>query len=251
MHEDRDTKRERQRVTLLSFSGIDGAGKTTQINALKHFLTETGNRVSLFSFWDDVAVATHVRIGLGHRLFGGDQGIGRRDKPVYRRDKDVKSWYMTVARLFIYSLDTMRTNLSVRKARMSAADVVIFDRYIYDELVNLFPGRWLTRTYARLLLKCTPKLDMAFLLDADPQGARERKPEYPLDFLERNRQSFLALAKAAGMTVISPLPEREVSLKIMQEFQKHQCLTPSQQVERRAHQRVTACEEGAPVGTDQ
>lgn len=253
MREVRHTKHERlpRTVTLLSFSGIDGAGKTTQINALKQFLTETSTRVSLFSFWDDVAVATSMRTELVHRLFGGERGIGRPDKPVQRRDKDVRSWYMTAARVFFYSLDTLRTNLAVRKARKSEADVVIFDRYIYDELANLFPGRWFTRTYGQFLLWCTPKLDMAFLLDADPQGARERKPEYPLTFLKRNRQSYLALAQAAGMTVIPPLPAREVSHKIIKEIQTHLSLTHPQRVEAPAHQQEPACEESAPVGADQ
>lgn len=253
MREVRHTKHERQHrtVTLLSFSGIDGAGKTTQINALRHFLAETGNQVALFSFWDDVAVATHMRTELGHRLFGGERGIGRPGKPVHRRDKDVRSWYMTAARLFFYSLDTLRTNLAVRKARKSGADVVIFDRYIYDELANLFPGRWLTRTYARFLLRCAPRLEMAFLLDADPQGARARKPEYPLDFLKKNRQSYLTLAKAAGMTVIPPLPAPEVSHRILQEIQEYRSLARPLGVEAPVHQQIPACDKSASVGADQ
>jgi len=128
---------------------------------------------------------------------------------------------MTAARLFFYSLDTVRTNLVVAKAKKSTFDAVIFDRYIYDEFANLFSCRSLVRTYMRLLLKCTPKPDISFLLDAAPQLARERKPEYPLEFLKKNRESYLELSEVAGMTVVRPLPVLEVSQKIMEEIQKH------------------------------
>jgi thymidylate kinase len=128
---------------------------------------------------------------------------------------------MTVARLVFYSLDTVRTNLTVAKARRSKADVVIFDRYAYDEFVNLSSPRWLTGMCLKFLLRMTPRPDIAYLLDADPRLARERKPEYPIEFLQTNRAAYLALSALAGMTVINPLPPLEVSQKIMEEFRKH------------------------------
>lgn len=206
---------------LVSFSGIDGAGKTTQITALRRRLREAGSRVLLLSFWDDVAALTHIRKELSHSMFGGDRGIGCPEKPLNRQDKNVRSWYMTVARLVFYSLDTVRTNLTVAKARRSKADVVIFDRYAYDEFVNLSSPRWLTGMCLKFLLRMTPKPDIAYLLDADPRLARERKPEYPIEFLQANRAAYLALSALAGMTVINPLPPLEVSQKIMEEFRKH------------------------------
>jgi len=219
-------KQPHPRPTLLSFSGIDGAGKTTQIAALQRGLTDAGTQVLLLSFWDDVAFGTYMRTELGHHVFGGDRGVGQPDQPVNRRDKNVKRWYMTLPRLVAYSLDTIRTILAVRQARKTWAAVVIFDRYIYDELANLFPGGMLTTAWARLLLRWTPRLDMAFLLDADPEGARARKPEYPLAFLKQNRQSYLALAKEAGMTIVPQLSESEVSLIVMHEFRKQQPWVP-------------------------
>jgi hypothetical protein len=43
------------------------------------------------------------------------------------------------------------------------------------------------------------------VIDADPVAANARKPEYPLEFVRRNRESYLRLAKLSGtMTVIEP-----------------------------------------------
>jgi len=48
-----------------------------------------------------------------------------------------------------------------------------------------------------MLLKLVPRPDVAFLLDADPPQARARKPEYPVEFVQSNRESYLALAALA------------------------------------------------------
>jgi len=46
-------RRENNRTLLVSFSGIDGAGKSTQIEALSARLAEDGLRIRLIRFWDD------------------------------------------------------------------------------------------------------------------------------------------------------------------------------------------------------
>ena len=107
-------------------------------------------------------------------------------------DKNIKTWYLTIARFLIYFLDALSLRRVVTQAQKSDADVVIFDRYIYDELANLSLKNPLTRAYARLLLTLAPQPDVAYLLDADPVAARERKPEYPIEFLHANRAAYLA-----------------------------------------------------------
>src|SRR5882757_9039092 len=88
----------RRRPFLVSFSGIDGSGKTTQIESLRDWLRDAGLRVRLLRFWDDVAVAGALRETLSHKLFKSEKGVGSADKPVERRDKNVRNRYMTAAR---------------------------------------------------------------------------------------------------------------------------------------------------------
>lgn len=203
----------------MTFSGIDGAGKTTQIDAILVWLRDAGLRVRLLRFWDDIAVAGGLRAAMSHTLFKSEKGIGAPDKPVQRRDKNVRAWYMTAARLVLYFLDTARLALVVATTTRTDADVVVFDRYIYDELANLDLGNPGARAYTRLLLKLVPRPDVAFLLDADPAEARARKPEYPLDFLHDNRTRYTALGKlVGGMTVVGPLGVKDVSLIVLEEL---------------------------------
>jgi len=204
-----------EQINIVSFSGIDGAGKTTQIEALTHWLLAAGLRVELLTFWDNIVVLPRFRERLSHKAFKGDLGIGSPEKPLNRRDKNVASWPVTAMRFLLYFLDALNLWRKVRQSRQSDADLVIFDRYIYDELANLPLKRWWTRAYIRLLLQIIPVPDVAYVIDADPVAARARKPEYPLEFLRRNREAYMAMSRLAGcITVIEPLPLAAAELKV-------------------------------------
>lgn len=214
-----DVNSRNRRARFVSFSGIDGAGKSTQIEALRERLLQSGFRVSMLAFWDDVSMLTGVREFSGHTLFKGEKGVGSPDKPVNRRDKNVRSWYMTTVRFFLYFLDALSLCTVVAKQCRSGADVIIFDRYLHDELANLNLQRGISRVYARFLLAITPQPDIAYLLDADPEQARKRKPEYPVEFLHQNRATYLLLSKMGGqMTIIPPLPVADASQRVLGEL---------------------------------
>jgi thymidylate kinase len=124
---------------------------------------------------------------------------------------------MTAVRLVLYFLDAMSLRLTVKRLLRSDADLVIFDRYSYDELANLNLRNPIIRAYIGLLMRFLPVPDVTFLLDADPIQARARKPEYPLDFVYINRQSYLDLgALIGGMAVIAPGPVEEVEREVLQ-----------------------------------
>jgi thymidylate kinase len=199
-----DKSNRKGRAKIVSFSGIDGAGKSTQIEHLRSSCEGMGLRVEAVIFWEDVAKLKRVRETAGHAIFKGDKGVGSPSTPINRRDKNVQSFPMTIVRLFIYLIDAISTRHAVKKARKSCADLVIFDRYIYDELANLALSNPSLRVYARLILKLTPRPDISYILDADPAQARARKPEYPLEFLITNRNAYLALSKIAGRLTVVP-----------------------------------------------
>jgi len=191
---------------LVSFSGIDGAGKSTQIANLRARLREAGLRVELITFWDDVARLKRIREGAGHKLFKGDKGVGTPESPIHRRDKNVRSPLLTLARPAIYVADAVSLRQVAKRARRSEADVVIFDRYMYDELANLNLRNPAVRLYMMGIMKLVSKPQISFILDADPAQARIRKPEYPLEFLYASRISYLELSQLlAGITVIPPM----------------------------------------------
>lgn len=209
---------------VISFSGIDGAGKSTQIEALQAHLKELGLRSTLYTFWDNVVVFPGLREHMSLKAFKGDKGVGSPDKPITRRDKNVTSWYVIAARLFLYLLDAYSLRVAVSGSYYSDVDFIIFDRYIYDELANLPLHHPPVRLYVSLLLRLIPKPDVAYIVDADPEAAYLRKPEYPLEFVRTNRDAYLALSRLMrNTTVLEPRSAEETTSRIKELIAKR-CL---------------------------
>jgi len=194
------------RPLLISFSGIDGSGKSTQITMLRAILEQSGYRTVLLAFWDDVVVGTRFREGFVHKVYKSERGVGSPDRPVQRRDKNVRKWYLNLARHALYLLDALNLRRVLRSADYRGIDVIVMDRYIYDELANLPLGNKLSQRFAKWVgTRVVPQPDLALLLDADPDAARARKPEYPLDFMRECRRWYARLADLLGtLTVIPP-----------------------------------------------
>jgi thymidylate kinase len=203
-----------RKFRLLTFSGIDGAGKSTQIDALLQNLRDHGHRFQLYTFWDDVVAFSKYREHLSLHIFKGDKGVGSPEHPIARRDKNVGAWYVVVLRLILYFFDAVRLSMVVAGCSGYDIEYLIFDRYIYDELANLPFQYWTVRFYVCSLLRLVPKPDQAFLLDADPETAVSRKPEYPLEFVRRNRHAYLTIARIAGMAVLPPSSIAETTQSI-------------------------------------
>ncbi len=202
--------RSSKHALLVSFSGLDGSGKSTQIEHLRSILTGLGCSPRVLEFWNSVVVFARYRESFVHKVFKSERGIGAPGRPVERRDKNVRGWHVTLARHFMYLADALHLRWVVARARRTPR-AIIMDRYIYDELTNLPLGNRLSRAFVRFVLAIAPRPDIAYLLDADPDSAHARKPEYPIQFMRHCRQSYLDLAPLAGLIVVPPLPLREAS----------------------------------------
>jgi thymidylate kinase len=203
---------------LISFSGIDGAGKSTQIQKFREYLSASGTEVTELTFWDNVAVIPRVRAGFSRRVLQSDGNVGTPERPADRRDKNTQNFPLLMGRSILHLFDVINLRRIVRKAKSENSGVVIFDRYIYDQLAALpMHSKW-ARALATVLLRVAPKPDLSYVLDADPEVARARKPEYPLEFMRKYRSSYLELRRLANLKLINPGSVDDVHHAIIDAF---------------------------------
>jgi len=206
---------------LITFSGIDGAGKSTQIEKLCEYFAAQGIPVRKLAFWDNAVMFRGLRSGFSRKVLQSDGAVGTPERPANRNDKNTQAWPLLMGRSILHLLDVFHLRRVVQRAKAeTASGVIIFDRYIYDQLAALPMRNSLVRAYARLMLQVAPKPDLSYVLDAVPEAARARKPEYPLDFMREYRNSYLELRKLAGLELIPAGEIDEVHFAIVDRFSK-------------------------------
>src|SRR5450631_2277654 len=108
-------KRDDSCPILISFSGIDGAGKSTQIEKLCAYLSQEGLPVTRLAFWDNVVAFSGLRAGFSHKFLHSDGAVGAPGKPANRNDKNTQKWYLTIARSILFLSDAVNLRRVVTK----------------------------------------------------------------------------------------------------------------------------------------
>jgi len=161
---------------LITFSGLDGAGKSTLVRWLQQTLEGQNRRVVVFHMNDHVGVYAYLRL-LRNQLGGAPP---RNGAGALHRVRNALLWGKLLRRM-IYPLDLLLFLAYRLYHEFIRRRVVIMDRYFYDTLVDVADGRhW---GVLRLLQRLTPTPDVAVLLDVGPEESFARKRDYPVDYL--------------------------------------------------------------------
>src|SRR5690242_1484890 len=81
---------------LISFSGVDGTGKSTQIEKLCAVLSASGLTPLRLEFWNNVVAFPQMRANFSHKVLKSDGRVGAPDQPANRNDKNARKWYLTL-----------------------------------------------------------------------------------------------------------------------------------------------------------
>ncbi|MFB7376064.1 dTMP kinase [Kitasatospora purpeofusca] len=170
---------------FIALEGGDGAGKSTQAQALAEWIRGKGHEVVLTREPGGSPIGQRLRSLV---LDVGNTGLSHR------------------AEALIYAADRAEHVENVIRPALARGAVVITDRYMDSSIAYQGAGRDLAATeVARISRWATGGLmpDLTVVLDVDPTRARERFTEAldrlesePTEFHQRVRSGFLALAAA-------------------------------------------------------
>jgi dTMP kinase len=144
-------KRFLKRGVLIVFEGIDGAGKTTQVELLRKYLEGKGNGVAVFK------EPAHSPAGIKIR----ELGKNGRDAPVEAEFK-----------LFLEDRKFDVEN-NIRPA-LNSGKIVIVDRYYYSNMAYQGARKMGPKEIEDANLQFSPKPDLTIILDISPQTAKSR-----------------------------------------------------------------------------
>ncbi len=195
--------------------GLDGCGKTTQANILCRRLNDAGRKASVIwlrgeSYLTLPLIKAGKYILKAPRQSKRGEGIGERSYERYVSGK--KALFRNfLTRAIWRSLTIFDAYLSLKFAlKKVEADVefLIFDRYLYDTLIDIDTafakgGSEVMRLLRSPLTSSFPKPDLIILLDITPREAMKRKDDIPsLEYLEERDPLYKKVADALGAQVI-------------------------------------------------
>ncbi len=171
----------------IAIMGPDGAGKSLVISALRQQLSSAFRTVRCF----------HLRPKLLRRSGPAEAVVAD------PHGKPPRGRLLSIAKVLFMLADYLLGYLFQLAPAMMRSDMIIFDRYIYDLLVDSKRVRyggplWLLRLAARVV----PRPDLVILLDAPAEVLWSRKQEVAFEEVVRQRERYLQVVGELPSAVV-------------------------------------------------
>ncbi|MCM8613613.1 hypothetical protein [Accumulibacter sp.] len=199
---------------LIAILGVDGAGKSTLIDAIKPVLDQATHNSIYVQHLKPGLLPPLARLKGKSAATVGATTDPHGAKPSGRLGSSLRLLYL----MLDYSLGYW---LKIRPRIAKLPTVVIFDRYAYDMILD--PWRFrinLPIALISLVTKLAPLPDRVFCLHGDPQTLANRKNELPLAEVARQVRAIktFAAANARALLVSTDGPIEQTRDEVLMEL---------------------------------
>lgn len=199
-------------MKIISISGLDGSGKSTQIKLLQNFLESEGKRVFYFhavQFSAPQAIKSFFKkhcficklVGRCKITVEVEPPLGGSTSKPSSKSVTKANWLQIQLRKMVLPIDICRFKKLTKKLEKQGFDYLVSDRYFYDNLINI---SYLSNQSYLSSVSDVPRPDHTFYLKVDPQTImqRDRVPDQGLAYLEAKNKLFDDFAEKNNLTII-------------------------------------------------
>lgn len=161
-------------MKLITLSGLDGSGKSTQLALLKKRLESKGKKVAVFH-----AIEFSLANRISRFLKGSESFEPGKEKAAISA-----SYSSMLLRKLFLCIDIFRFHSFLKKLQKADIEYLLSDRYFYDTVVNI---EYLGGAAPKWIFDHIPTPDQALYLRITPEAIlrRDRVPEQGLPYLQK------------------------------------------------------------------
>ncbi len=182
-------------MKLISISGLDGSGKSTQIELLKKHFEAQGKKVSYFH---------GVQFSIANRRKSQNVERGTREgQNDTGKSVTEAGWLKITLRKIAFIIDTLRFSLLRAQLESQNVDFLLSDRFFYDSLINI--AYLEHQNPSSLLAKIMPRSDIALYIQIEPSiiMERQRTPEQGIAYLQDKKKLYDSIANLWNFKIIN------------------------------------------------
>ena len=227
-------------MKIITISGIDGSGKSTQLKMLKEYLEKREEKIASFhaiSFSLVNSILKKRKKRKENEIKARQNEIPEQSSIFEQPDKAVTSGnFLTIlARKIILLVDIIRFKFHQQKLVSEKINYLLADRYFYDQIINIFYLSYHKKIIKvaknsiskkipiklspllRIALKLTPRPDNSFFIDVSPEVAmgRDRDIEQGREYLIIKRALYKKFAEQFNILVIDGNQDQNIIHEII------------------------------------